>query len=300
MVSMPVLFIYMIYSEKELFKNESSTLEKLKKALNPNSEMSFLDHLEALRWHLVRSVVVIFSLAILLFIYNDFVFGTVIFGPKKVDFLTYRLLCKLSYALGMGESMCIRSIPFSLINTELSGQFTTHMWISFIGGVILGFPYILWEIWMFIKPALHEKERKNTNGFVFFASFLFVTGILFSYYLIVPLTINFLGNYQVSPDVTNMITMDSYISTITTLTLASGILFELPIIVFFLTKFGIISPAFMRKYRKHALVIILIVAGIVTPSPDISSQLIVAFPLYLLYEVSIFVSRYVVRKKASI
>ena len=192
--------------------------------------------------------------------------------------------------------MCIREIPFSLINTELSGQFTMHMWVSFIGGLILAFPYLLWEVWQFIKPALHEKEIKNTRGFVFFASLLFIIGILFSYYLIVPLTINFLGGYQVSADVINMITMDSYISTLTTLTLASGILFELPIVIFFLTKFGIISPAFMRKYRKHAIVIILIVAAVVTPSPDISSQLIVAFPLYLLYEASIFVSWYVAKK----
>ena len=272
-------------------------MTNFKKALDPNSEMSFLDHLEALRWHLVRSVIVVFALAIVLFFFNDFIFGTVIFGPKKVDFLTYRWLCKLSYYLGMGESMCIREIPFSLINTELSGQFTMHMWISFIGGVILSFPYLLWEIWRFIRPALREGERKNTRGFVLVSSFLFLTGILFSYYLIVPLSVNFLGSYQVSADVINMISMDSYISTVTTLTLASGILFELPIIVFFLTKFGIISPAFMRKYRKHALVVILIVAAVVTPSPDISSQLIVAIPLYILYEASIFVSKYVERKK---
>lgn len=193
--------------------------------------------------------------------------------------------------------MCIREIPFKLINTELSGQFTTHMWISFIGGLIVGFPYVLWELWRFIKPALHEKERKNTTGFVFFASLLFITGVLFSYYIIVPLTINFLGSYQVSADVDNMISMSSYISTVTTLTLATGIVFELPIVVYFLTKFGIMTPDFMRKYRRHALVVILIVAALITPSPDISSQLLVAIPLYILYEFSIFVSSYVVKKQ---
>lgn len=258
-------------------------------------EMSFLDHLEDLRWHLVRSVVVVFSLAIVLFFFSDFVFGTVIFGPKHVDFLTYRAMCKFSYFIGAGESMCIRKIPFELINTELSGQFTSHMWISFVGGLILGFPYVLWEIWRFIKPALHEKERRNTTGFVFFASLLFITGVSFSYFIIVPLTINFLGSYQVSGDVANMIAMNSYISTLTTLTLATGLVFELPIVVYFLTKFGIMTPEFMRKYRRHALVVILIVAAVITPSPDISSQLLVAFPLYLLYEISIFVSGYVIK-----
>ncbi len=260
-------------------------------------EMSFLDHLEDLRWHLVRSVIVVITLAIVLFCYNDFVFGTIIFGPKHVDFITYRVMCKVSHFIGAGDSMCIGEIPFSLINTELSGQFTMHMWISFVAGLILGFPYVLWELWRFIKPALHEKERKNTSGFVFFASLLFLTGVSFSYFIIVPLTVNFLGSYQVSKDVANMVSMDSYISTVTTLTLATGIVFELPIIVFFLTKFGFMTPEFMRKYRRHAVVVILIVAALITPSPDMSSQLLVAFPLYMLYEISIFVSRSVVRSQ---
>lgn len=260
-------------------------------------EMSFLDHLEDLRWHLARSVIVVLGLAVTLFCFNDFVFGTIIFGPKHLDFITYRVMCKFSYFIGAGEKMCIREIPFSLINTELSGQFTMHMWISFVGGLIVGFPYVLWELWRFIKPALHERERKNTTGFVFFASLLFMIGVSFSYFIIVPLTINFLGSYQVSSDVANMVSMDSYISTVTTLTLATGLVFELPIIVFFMTKFGFMSPEFMRKYRRHAVVVILIIAAIITPSPDISSQVLVAIPLYLLYEISIFVSASVVRSQ---
>lgn len=264
----------------------------------PGSEMSFLDHLEELRWHVVRSVIVISVLAVVLFCYNDFIFGTVIFGPKKVTFITYKVFCKLSHLLNMGDSLCVRDIPFSLINTDLSGQFTMHMWISFIGGIIVASPYILWEVWRFIRPALHEKEQKSARSFVLFASALFLTGVAFSYYVIVPLTVNFLGTYQVSADVTNMIEMDSYISTLTTLTLATGIIFELPIVVYFLTRFGIMSPEFMRKYRRHAVVVILLVAAIITPSSDVATQLIVAFPLYILYEVSIFVSKYVVRQKA--
>jgi len=197
------------------------------------------------------------------------------------------------------DSLCIKKIPFELINTELSGQFTMHMWISFIAGIIIAFPYILWEFWSFIKPALKERERKNAKGFIFFSTILFLMGVLFSYYMIVPMTINFLGGYEVSAgDVKNLIAMDSYIDTLTTLTLASGIIFELPIVVYFLSQFGIMSPAFMRKYRKHAIVIILIVAAVITPSSDITTQLVVAFPLYVLYELSIFVSKYVVNRKA--
>ncbi len=257
------------------------------------AEMSFLDHLEALRWHLVRSAIAVVVLAIVIFLMKELVFDVIILGPKHAHFLSYRLLCRFSHFIGAGEGLCITTIPFSLINTELSGQFTTHMWISIVGALILAFPYILFEIWRFVKPALQEKERNNTRGFVFFASLLFLSGVLFSYYLIVPLTINFLGSYQVSTEVQNTITMSSYISTITTLTLATGLVFELPIVVYFLTKFGIISPAFMRKHRKHAVVVILIVGAVITPSPDVSSQLLVSIPLYILFEISIYVSRYV-------
>jgi sec-independent protein translocase protein TatC len=261
------------------------------------SPMSFLDHLEALRWHLIRSAIAVVIVSCTLFFYNDFVFGEVIFGPKHADFITYRVFCKFSHWIGAGDTMCIGQAPFELINTELSGQFTKHIWISIIGGIILAFPYVLWEIWRFIKPALREKEINTTRGFVFIASLLFLTGVCFSYFIIVPLTVNFLGSYQVTTEVKNTITMDSYISTVTTLTLATGLVFELPILVYFFTQFGLVTPAFMRKFRKHSVVVILIVAAIITPSPDISSQLLVAFPLYLLYEISIFVSAYVMRKK---
>lgn len=264
---------------------------------NPQAEMSFLEHLEALRWHLVRSVIAVLGFAVLLFFYKDLVFDTVIISPKKADFWTYRFLCDLSERLMMGDLLCIREIPFSLINTQLSGQFTMHMWVSFIGGIVLAFPYILWEVWRFIKPALHVKERQYATGLVTYSSSLFLLGILFGYFIIVPLSVNFLGTYQVSADVQNLIDMDSYVSTVTTITLASGIVFELPIIVYFLTKIGFMTPEFMRKFRRHAVVVILIVAAIITPSPDITSQLLVAFPLYFLYEISIFVSAYVIKNQ---
>ncbi|MBI3500380.1 MAG: twin-arginine translocase subunit TatC [Bacteroidetes bacterium] len=258
--------------------------------------MTFLQHLEALRWHLVRSAAVVMLLAFVLFCYKDFVFSTIIFGPMHSDFLTYRALCKISHLTGMGNTLCMQSISFELINIDLSGQFTTHIWTSVIGGVVVGSPYVLWEVWRFIRPALHEKEKKYTAGVVLYASLLFITGILFSYYIIVPMTINFLGNYQVSALVTNKISMDSYISTVTILTLIMGLVFELPILIFFLTKIGLLGPAFMRKYRKHAIVVILIVAAIITPTSDIPTLVIVSTPLYLLYEASIFVAKYAEKK----
>lgn len=261
--------------------------------------MSFLQHLEALRWHLVRSAIAVMALACVLFSYKDFVFTTVIFGPMHSDFLTYRALCKVSYLVGLGDSLCMQSISFELINIDLSGQFTTHIWTSVIGGLILGSPYVLWELWRFIRPALQEKEKKYTTGVVLYASLLFITGILFSYYIIVPMTINFLGNYQVSTLVQNKISMDSYIGTVTILTLIMGLVFELPIIIFFLTKIGLIGPSFMRKYRKHAVIVILIVAAIITPTSDIPTLVIVSAPLYVLYEASIFVSKYAEKKSST-
>ena len=258
--------------------------------------MSFLEHLEALRWHLMRAVIAVLTLAIVLFFYREIVFDYFLFAPKHPNFWTYRMLCLLSDYLNMGDALCIKELPFDLINTELSGQFTMHIWVSFVAGFILAAPYVLWEIWQFVKPALHDKERKYSKGVVIYSSLLFFAGVLFGYYVIVPLSINFLGSYQVSADVKNMIAMDSFVSTVTTITFASGLVFELPIVIYFLTQIGLMTPQFMRTYRKHATVIILIVAAIITPSPDVTSQLLVAFPLYLLYELSIYVSMYVVKK----
>ncbi len=269
----------------------------LNKSKNAAGEMSFWGHIEALRGHIIRSVIVVLILSIALFCYPEFLFDTVIFGPLKGDFVTYRAFCKLSHLLNMGDQLCFGHYTFKLQSLGLSDQFTSQMWIAFLGGLIIGAPYLLWEIWRFIKPALRDVEKKASTGFIISSTFLFLTGVLFSYYVIVPLSVNFLGTYQVSKMVENNFTMDSYISTITTLTLASGIVFELPVIVYFLTKFGLISPQFMRKYRKHAIVVILIAAAIITPSPDVTSQMLVAFPLYFLYEASIFVSRYVIKQK---
>lgn len=267
---------------------------KTKKA---SGEMSFWGHIEALRGHIIRSVIVVLSLAIVLFCFPEFIFDTIIFGPIDSNFITYRAFCKLSHLLSLGDQLCFGEYSFKLQSLGLADQFTSQMWIAFLGGIIVGTPYLLFELFRFIKPALKEKEKRASFGFILTSSLLFLSGVLFCYFVIVPLSINFLGNYKVSELVENNFTMASYISLVTTLTIASGIVFELPIVVYFLTKFGLVTPEFMRKYRKHAVVIILIAAGIITPSPDVTSQMLVAFPLYFLYEASIFVSVFVMKQR---
>jgi sec-independent protein translocase protein TatC len=265
------------------------------KGKDPNTEMHFLDHLEALRWHLVRSAgaIVIFSLTA--FLNPEILFDKIILGAKNPDFLTYRWLCEISNYLTI--DLCIKEIPFTLINIDMSGQFTTHMYTSFVAGFILAFPYFIWEMWRFIKPALSQKERMYSRGVVFFSSFLFLMGVLFGYYIISPLSINFLGSYQISAQVANQISLSSFISTVTMLTLASGVVFELPVVIYFLSKIGLVTPKFLRNYRKHSMVVILIIAALITPSPDVTSQILVAVPLFLLYEIGIWVSGIVLKNK---
>jgi sec-independent protein translocase protein TatC len=262
---------------------------------NKDLDMSFLDHLEVLRWHLIRSGIAIISLSILAFICKDFIFDTVLLAPKDPDFFTYKFLCNISQSLGIGDALCIKESPFSLMNITMSGQFSTHLMTSLYAGFILSFPYVFWEIWRFIVPALKDSETKVTRGVVFFSSFLFLTGVLFGYYVIAPLSINFLGSYQVSQTVANQISLTSFVTTVTTVSLANGIIFELPILVYFLTKIGFLTPEFMRAYRKHAMVITLILSAIITP-PDITSQILVSFPLIILYEISIRISRAVIKR----
>ena len=259
-------------------------------------EMSFLGHLEILRWHLVRAFAAIFIFTIVAFLSKSFIFDTIIFGPKDPDFFTYRMLCQLSTLLGFeGGTMCLGEMPFVVQNRTMAGQFTSHLWVSFIAGFIVAFPYIMWEMWRFLKPGLTSKERNYTNGVVFFSSILFIMGILFGYYMIAPLSISFLASYTVSAQILNEIDLASYISTISTVTLSSGLVFELPIIVYFLTKVGLLTPDMMRDYRKHSFVGVLILSAIITP-PDISSQILVSIPIVFLYELSIYISAFVNRK----
>ncbi|MDC3390199.1 twin-arginine translocase subunit TatC [Flavobacteriales bacterium] len=264
-----------------------------------DKEMSFLDHLEVFRWHLIRAAVAILFFTIIAFIYKDIVFDVILLGPKRTDFLTYRILCEISQYLGLGDALCLRDSPFSLMNISMSGQFSTHITTSIFAGFIIAFPYVLWEIWRFISPALHSNENSMAKGVVFFSSILFLIGILFGYYVIAPLSINFLGSYQVSSSVANQINLSSFVSTVTTVSFANGIIFELPILVYFLTKIGFLTPDFMRVYRKHSMVVILILSAIITP-PDITSQVLVSLPLIILYEFSIKISERVIKNQENI
>lgn len=257
---------------------------------NKTEDIGFWDHVDVLRKYLIRSLLAIVIFSITAFFYKDFLFNSVILAPGQSSFITYRVLCKLGAALNMPE-LCITHIPMQLINIELGGQFQYHILISCITGIILAFPFIVYQFWRFIKPALKENEKKYSRGIVFYISTLFLIGVLFGYYVIAPLTINFLASYQLSPLIINNITISSYISTVSGLSLSMGLVFELPVLIFFLTKIGFITPQFLRNKRKYAILIIFIVAGFITPSTDMFSQIIVSLPLYLLYELSYYISK---------
>jgi len=259
-------------------------------------EMSFLEHLEVFRWHLVRSVFAVLFFAVIAFIFKGILFDGILLAPKNPDFPTYKMLCYLSQQMGMGDALCMDELPFILMNISMSGQFSTHIMTSIVAGFVVAFPYVFWEMWRFISPALHDDESSVAKGVVFFSSILFLLGVLFGYYVISPLSVHFLGSYQVSETVANQISLSSFISTVTTVCLANGVVFELPILVYFLTKIGLLTPQFMQTYRKHALVMTLIFSAIITP-PDITSQILVALPLMVLYEISIKISARVLRKQ---
>jgi len=279
-------------------ETESSLVKAVKeKGKNLEAEMSFFDHLDVLRKHLIRASLAILVFTGIAFTYYDFIFDKIIMGPKDPQFWTYRTMCMLAEKFNLGADFCIQKIPFEIINTEMAGQFTLQLNSSLMIGIVLGFPYLLFEIWLFVKPALHINERKSASGFTFYATLLFLVGILFGYYVIAPLSISFLADYNVSDVINNMITIDSYLSTVATLTLGSGIIFELPIIIYILSKLGVMTPKFMRSSRRYATVIILIIAAIVTPTPDLLTMLTVSFPLFLLYEVSIYISAMVEKRK---
>ncbi|MBK7935619.1 MAG: twin-arginine translocase subunit TatC [Lewinellaceae bacterium] len=260
--------------ENERFKSE-------------RSEMSFFEHIAELRKHILRSALYIGVLATVAFLNKDFIFNTLIFGPRHPDFITYRVLCDFSHYVGLGESMCFTPPKFDLITRQLGEVLMQLIYVSFWLGVIGAFPLIFWEFWRFISPGLYEKERRAVRGIVFICSLLFLMGVSFGYFVIAPFSISFLAGYtleglEVAP------TLDSYVTYMTMFTLPMGLVFEMPILGYFLAKIGIIGAAFLRSYRRHAVVVILIVAAIITP-PDVVSQTMVAIPLYLLYELSILV-----------
>ena len=256
--------------------------------------MSFWDHLEELRGHIFRSLIAIVVLAAIAFANRNIIFDWIILAPSSSNFITYKLLCELGQWLHV-NSLCITDMHLKIINIKMSGQFLTHMYISIVAGFILAFPYVLWEIWRFVQPALHENEKKYSRGGLLVSTLLFLTGVIFSYFLIVPLTVNFLGTYSVSTDVVNQISLSSYISTVVSVTFAVGVVFELPILVYFLTRIGLITPKMMQQNRKYMFVVLLVVSAIITP-PDVFSQMMVMGPLWGLYELSILVSKRVYKR----
>ncbi|MBT1701086.1 twin-arginine translocase subunit TatC [Fulvivirgaceae bacterium PWU4] len=260
-------------------------------------EMSFLDHLEELRWHVVRSLLAILIFTILAFVYGDWIFNNIIFAPGRVDFPTFRWLCQLGQWLGSEDAFCVKEIPFKVQSRLMTGQFTMHITASVVIGLIVAFPYVAWELWRFVRPGLYTTERRSSKGAVAAVSFLFLTGVLFGYYVMCPMMISFLANYQISDMIVNEFDITSYVGTIVTVVFGSGVLFQLPVVMYFLTKIGIVTPTFLRKSRKHAVIVILIIGAIVTPSADPLSQALISIPLYLLYEISILISSNVVRKK---
>jgi sec-independent protein translocase protein TatC len=266
-----------------------------KKGKNGEKEMSFLQHLEELRWHIIRAILAIVFFMVIAFIFKNILFNKIILGPKSPDFITNRLLCQLGEYLKTA-ALCINTKPLNLINIKMTGQFTTHVTVAMVAGLILAFPVITWEFWKFFKPALKLSEARYARGAVTAASGLFFVGVLFGYFMLAPLSIHFLSSYEVDPSVVNQINIRSYIGLLTSICLATGLVFELPIIAFFLTKIGILTPTFMKKYRRHSIVVIFIVAALITP-PDIFSMTLVAIPLVVLYEVSIFISAKVIKKK---
>ncbi|OEY71634.1 twin-arginine translocase subunit TatC [Salegentibacter salarius] len=268
----------------------------MKQIGTPEPEMSFLDHLEDLRWHLIRAVIAIVVAGSIAFLLKGFIFDVLLFGPSRGDFFSYDMLCRISTSLGLDAGFCFDEMPFRIQSRTMGGQFSAHVWTSITAGFIIAFPYVIFQFWQFVAPAMHDNERKHAKGFILITSLLFFIGVVFGYYVVTPLSINFLGKYQVSEAVFNDFDLSSYIGLVRASVLASGLIFELPIVIYFLTRVGVVTPQFLKKYRKYALVIVLILSAIITP-PDIVSQIIVAIPVLILYEVSILISKVIYKQE---
>lgn len=262
-------------------------LDKRKK--DNSAEMSFIDHLEELRWHIIRAVIAVLVAAIVVFIYSDFVVDTILFGPTKSDFISARWLCHLGESLGT-SALCFKQVETKFLETTMTGQFIASFTLAFIGGFVVAFPYIFWEFWRFVKPALSEKELRRTRGLIFWVSLLFFTGVAFGYFILTPFMVNFYFNYKLSEQIQIMPTFSDYLENLIYTTVGIGVLFQMPLLVMLLAKIGFVTAKFLRKYRRHAFVIILIAAAIITPSTDPFSLTIVTIPLYLLFEASIIIA----------
>jgi len=272
-------------------------LFKRNKQHDDGSEMSFIDHLEALRWHLVRSVVAVVVSAIVIFVYAKEVVNGIVFGPARNDFSTYSVLCNLGHKLNLGENLCLGNFTIKFQSNAMTEQFMSTFTIAFVGGFVVAFPYVFWEFWSFVKPALSKKEIRTTRGIIFWVSVLFFMGVAFGYYILTPFMVNFYSNYSLSSLIEFKPTMSDYIENLIYTTVGIGVLFQMPLLIMFLSKIGIVSPMFLKKYRKHAFVIILIAAAIITPSTDPFSLTLVTIPLYALFEASVLLSARVYKKR---
>ena len=273
--------------------NRNAFFNKIRGTADDNLvEMSFMDHLEALRWHLVRALLVWLAAVILIFINIDWIFDNIVYAPAHSTFVTYGALCNLSHTLHLGDALCMPPVDIPLQGNTISGPFMSSISIAMIGGLVVAFPYLFWELWKFIKPALSPKEIKYSRGSILWVSLCFFTGAAFGYFVLAPFTFNFLANFTLGTvgAYKYLPTLDDYIDTLNNIILGCGIAFELPVLAYVLAKIGLINATFLRTYRKYAFVIILILAAIITPSPDWTSQAIVAIPLLLLFELSVLIT----------
>lgn len=270
-------------------------MSPLDQELPNEKEMGFLDHLEEVRKRLFFSAMAITAGSTFLFIQKDWLFNTVLFGPRNENFFSFRAWCKLSELIGAGDKLCVTDISYELINTTMMGNFTAHMIVSLIGGAILAFPFLTIQLWAFVKPALKAPEKKAARGAAAASSTLFFMGVAFGYWGIVPLSLQFLGHYELGDaiagtDVAHRIGVMSYVKTVATISFSSGLIFQLPVLIFFLARAGIVTPKGLKKYRRHALVGILVLSAIITP-PDVTSQVMVSMPVLALYELGIVIAR---------
>ncbi len=268
----------------------------LEHANSQEKEMSFLDHLEELRWHIIRVLLSIMLIGLVAFFMKSFVMETVILGPKNEDFVTYTQLCKFSHWVGLEDRACIKPPVFNVEFRKLTDPFFLHLKVSLFVGLILGFPYLLWELWRFISPGLYDEERKQARGVVLFGSILFLMGASFGYFVLCPFAINFFASYDLAEEIAKDFNIESYIQTVTSLVLAAGILFELPTVIYLLAKMGLIYPSTLRSYRKHAFVVVLVISAVITPA-DPFSQILVSIPVYILYEFSILLAERVEKQR---
>lgn len=270
---------------------------KKKDGSDEKAEMSFIDHLEVLRKHLFRSLLFIVLGMIVAAIYNDFIIDKIVLGPIHEDFVTFKKICEWGRKIGLGDKMCIGKIGVTMQNVDTTGQVSLFFTSMFVIGFILAFPLVFREFWRFVRPALTKNELKRTRGVIFWVSFLFFTGVLFGYFILMPFSMNFLATFTMSDSIQNIWTIKSYINTMMPLVLGSGLAFQMPLVLYFLSKIGLVTGKFLRKNRRYAIVVILIVAAIITP-PDVISQVVVTLPLWLLYEISIVLATRVEKQKA--